>query len=699
MTADDVAPSPRIRAGLTTRADAVRLTSSSPFVVRSGSKWLVTHDVLVEGFADVGPEGVSHSIQVASFLSRTDARNFLQSLETDTDLSGRVRRESITGRYAVRVGSWSTQRGAQASIEGLMRQGYDALRLVAEPTSRKRPTSLILHPAGMRAIRSRQLSLLVLPAARGAWIEVDGDPYRGFIEIFVNSSNRLTVVNAANIEDYLRGVVPAELSPAVFPQLEAIKAQAVAARTYAVRHLGQYDAEGFDICTTPACQVYRGVGVEQPMSNEAVDATTGEVLVYDGELIDALYTSTCGGRTEDVQNVFSGDAQPYLVSRVCFVERPEIRLTADVERPLSWESAGAVVTGLVSEEEIRGIPIEESMTTSELSRWSARVMDRLGQTPCRTIDPGPEVVSAVGFAAAMSEALCWDGRLGFLLADWDMERLVPESEAENLSDKERRALGYWIQEQWLHPLAGGLRPGRPMSRREAMESLFRLIADRGEPVLFEATLAGARGDELFVEKGKEHEMLSLAAERYLFRRVGGRTVFAPALSLVPGDRFLYHEGDRGIDLMILRSHRMSFGSSSRFFRWTVRRTADELTRAVNAREALGKVQELRPMRYGKSGRVAELAIVGTDAAKTLKGLAIRRWLGVRENLFYIDRQVDESGKVSAWVFTGGGWGHGVGLCQVGAYGMAAAGHSYRDILTHYYSGTEILSSSRLVSDK
>jgi stage II sporulation protein D len=162
---------------------------------------------------------------------------------------------------------------------------------------------------------------------------------------------------------------------------------------------------------------------------------------------------------------------------------------------------------------------------------------------------------------------------------------------------------------------------------------------------------------------------------------------------------LYHKGVQGIDLIILLSYRMSFDRSSRYFRWTIRKTADELTRAVNGREALGRVVELRPMRYGKSGRVVELTIVGTDASKTLNGLAIRRWLGVRENLFYIDRQLDEDENVVAWVFTGGGWGHGVGLCQVGAYGMAAAGLSYRDILSHYYSGTNITASSQIISER
>ena len=104
---------------------------------------------------------------------------------------------------------------------------------------------------------------------------------------------------------------------------------------------------------------------------------------------------------------------------------------------------------------------------------------------------------------------------------------------------------------------------------------------------------------------------------------------------------------------------------------------------------MGDVVDLRPKRYGRSGRIVELEIVGTGDSLDLRGLEVRRALGIRENLFFIDRQRAPDGTVEGWVFTGRGWGHGVGMCQVGAYGMAAAGYGYRQILSHYYAGTEI----------
>ena len=102
-----------------------------------------------------------------------------------------------------------------------------------------------------------------------------------------------------------------------------------------------------------------------------------------------------------------------------------------------------------------------------------------------------------------------------------------------------------------------------------------------------------------------------------------------------------------------------------------------------------RATDLRPLRYGRSGRVAELEVVGTEGSTVLTGLGIRWGLGIRETLFFVDRQLGPDSQVTAWVFTGRGWGHGVGLCQVGAYGMAAAGHDYKEILAHYYPGTTI----------
>jgi peptidoglycan hydrolase-like amidase len=141
-------------------------------------------------------------------------------------------------------------------------------------------------------------------------------PYRGRIEVFTNLRGTLTVVNELGLEDYVRGVVANELSPGGYPAIEALKAQAIAARTYALKNRGQFMSQGFDLLPTTRSQVYRGLTSENPLSTRAVDETRGLVATYNGEPINALYTSTCGGRTEDSEKIFN-EAIPYLRAREC----------------------------------------------------------------------------------------------------------------------------------------------------------------------------------------------------------------------------------------------------------------------------------------------------------------------------------------------------------------------------------------------
>ena len=110
---------------------------------------------------------------------------------------------------------------------------------------------------------------------------------------------------------------------------------------------------------------------------------------------------------------------------------------------------------------------------------------------------------------------------------------------------------------------------------------------------------------------------------------------------------------------------------------------------MNRVKPIGRIVALEPLEFGASGRIVRLEIVGTEGSLELRGLRIRRLLGLAENLFRAEPRRDEAGAVTEWWFSGRGWGHGLGLCQAGAYGMAAAGAGYREILAHYYPGTEI----------
>jgi len=156
--------------------------------------------------------------------------------------------------------------------------------------------------------------ILVKSAERGGRIWVSGREYRGIIELRTNGKGMLTVVNELDIENYLRGVVPVEIGRLKPSQIDAVKAQAIAARTYALAHQGRRAALGFDIYGTVNDQVYRGHSVESSVADQAIAATHGMIATYKGKMIDTFYSSTCGGSTDNIHEGWKSSPVPYLSS-------------------------------------------------------------------------------------------------------------------------------------------------------------------------------------------------------------------------------------------------------------------------------------------------------------------------------------------------------------------------------------------------
>lgn len=130
-----------------------------------------------------------------------------------------------------------------------------------------------------------------------------GYKYFGAFQYYRVDGENIRVINMVSIEEYIKGLVPYEMGPE-WP-IEAIKAQACCARTYAMAKLGAHGSLGFDLCTSEHCQVYRGAGSANARTNQAVDETAGQYITYNGQLCETYYSSSDGGATEDVENVWS----------------------------------------------------------------------------------------------------------------------------------------------------------------------------------------------------------------------------------------------------------------------------------------------------------------------------------------------------------------------------------------------------------
>lgn len=141
----------------------------------------------------------------------------------------------------------------------------------------------------------------LMSGAGMTWASVDDKEFRGDLEILHNTAlNTLVPVNVLMLEEYLEGVISSEM-PIPFP-INALRAQAVLARTYALKHKGKHRAYGYDLCDTQNCQVYKGVSAESERGNASVESTMGEIMVYNKKPIEAVFSANCGGITQSAKD-------------------------------------------------------------------------------------------------------------------------------------------------------------------------------------------------------------------------------------------------------------------------------------------------------------------------------------------------------------------------------------------------------------
>jgi stage II sporulation protein D len=220
------------------------------------------------------------------------------------------------------------------------------------------------------------------------------------------------------------------------------------------------------------------------------------------------------------------------------------------------------------------------------------------------------------------------------------------------------------------------------------------IADRYQSLpVRKGSFRGLNEGSIRIVNRSRSEVLPLAKRLYLYRSYRGRSYLSPRLPLAVGDEVIYHVDSSGaVDLILLESlgRGVADDRSSSYYQWEARYTRQELEDLIAKRVDVGRLADVTITRRGVSGRVTQVKISGSRGTFTLSGFKIRTALGIRENLFTMEKQIDPGGGVRSFNFAGKGWGHGVGLCQVGGYGMALRGATFDQILRHYYSGIDLI---------
>jgi len=812
---------PVIRVALMTDVTSVSISSSNDLIVhrqeeKDGDGKKIGGSLRAELRQRAAPSSESvYRVQVATTSESRRARTLSDELKKHFFEPVTTSFDEGKKDYSVLIGKFESRGEAAGLVKRLRSAGYDEPRVVADPLTssesaadtnaraakyKAQPsyavraakannnvTQIVVLSADKSTVSSSN-ELVVAPAAIGkperlesaksrdhaetiaptSSVRVDGKDYRGEIHLVLNPRGRINVVNSVALEEYLRGVVPVELSPGHFPEIEALKAQAVAARSYALARMGRHSGDGFDLVDDTRAQVYGGLSVERELTNRAVDETRGVVAMFpnaDGKLvpIEAMYTANCGGRTENNEEVFGGTALPYLRGVSCSpdarsLDAHELTTRRNVEtltggegRSIAREVGVLSVLGFALPRRPAGQYLRNATDQGELRSW----LDVLAQfsqkeKPKLSLD----ITRLSDFMRAVAVSVYGEGRASTLLAPADVDYVLTGLPVQQLPRDARAEVALLLRDGILH-LPGGVIDWRAtVTRGQALEILARAVSSRVQPSniksqtsLFSADIAaGAQKGRLIIAKapasnseaavrksGSRYETtntsnrvtrpvqdksrdvnparstasdaasrtkdddnpsaLEIAEDAWLFRKLGDASYAVDRLSLAGGERVTYHLNKDGQVDFLEASVSDRGAASDRFTniaQWQERVGISDLQqRLAAARINVGKIENIEPVAFSSSSRVTEVEITGDKGQARIRRPQIRSVLGVKEYLFVVDRETDEQGRLGAFVFTGRGWGHGVGMCQVGAYGLAKEGYSFSAILQKYYSGIKL----------
>jgi stage II sporulation protein D len=725
---------PTIRVALATNARSGTISTTGKLMNASGPS--STFTALNTGRIRVEPRLLSplpsfrtaetYTIKIEGVASRVEAEQKARELTDAFDEDSKVTYDDESSAWGLIIKK-NSRAEADELVARLNEAGYDAslvipaistiskqgpsqpapgenIRLISRTSTPSR--EVVALTGGSQSLFSSSAPVLLASEdERTAPVRFNDRPYRGRLEVFANTRGTLTVVNVVGIEDYVRGVVANELSPGGYPALEALKAQAIAARTYALRNRGQFMAQGFDLLPTTRSQVYRGLSSEHPLSSRAVDETRGIVATHNGETINALYTSTCGGRTENSENIFNQPV-PYLRSRECSIETqnslssfalqssrdlPELREERNV--PLAREIALLTLQNFsLSRSKPSDSWLSDEAPVNEVRGWLASVARLTRQlAPAVTEDvnrPGP-------FATALNISLYGESRADTLLNSADVEYFLAIRDAADVPAINRADVAALVKDGYLsvHPDAT-LRPREPLSRARVLHTIARSLEARGLFQLQKGTARPASQGNLVLRpsRGKE-QTLKVSPDTFLFRQIGDGLYPVRSVIVVGGEPVVFHLSATGeVDYLEVRPAPNGAAAErfSPFTNWSTELSLGQVQgRLARAARGIGPIRDLRVFARGPSRRAIDLEIVGSQGVAHVRGGRIRSALGLREQLFVIERKFDQEGRVIGFTFAGRGWGHGVGMCQVGAYGLARQGWNHEKILKAYYTGIEL----------
>ena len=585
--------------------------------------------------------------------------------------------------WKVLTGHFEKAEDTEEILQKLSGSGFTELWVSSEHRPGKPRKGRALYAVTERYERRALPSGGVLFRSNNGLVQLFGKGrYRGTVEIYSNGEGRLTVVNQVALEDYVRGVVPKEMGANEYPNVEALKAQAVAARTYVVANRGKRKNEGFDLLDTPLDQVYGGRDGEQPLADRAVAETAGLIATYNGAPIQALFTADSGGATVDNSYVFGGP-QPYLKGVSNYPDKPQtltFKGALDPGADQSWlnlELLRLAAFGIILPDVLTAEKMEQPLRYNDLSEPMARLSQRLGL-------PAPErsVAKDLQLYLWMAKTLGFDRVVEGMERSQDADYFV----GPVVSKPADRPLATFLARRGIVTTA--MWNGQP-TLRDGLTALSRMWQELESPELAEGTLL-RDGTVRRKVIGAVPEPLPLASFLFLSEEsVGGQLRLISEARIQVGDRVKWMPREGGSRLLIRRldPDGAAWDRYNPTAHWKLELKDSDLLAKVKSRVGVSGIRALE-LEHNEHGRVLKLTVRDTrGVGHEFTGMRIRALLGLKDNVFrYL---TVGTGDQKRWIFYGRGWGHAVGMDQTGAYGMALEGYTFDQILKRYYRGIEI----------
>ena len=360
--------------------------------------------------------------------------------------------------------------------------------------------------------------------------------------------------------------------------------------------------------------------------------------------------------------------------------------------PLARDIAMLTLQSFTSLRKVSDSWLKDDAELDEVRSWLTSVA-RLAHQVAPAV--AEDVIRPPAFATALSTAVFGESRGGTLLNNADVEYFLAVRDANDIPPANRADVAMLIRDGYLSILPDAtLHPREPLSRARALHSIARILEARNLLQLQKGTARPTADDSLVLRSTKGKDLpVKVESDVFLFRQIGETTYPVRSVAMVGGEPVVFHVSAAGeVDYLEVRPAPNGAAADrfSPFTNWTVELSLGQAqARLGRFAGGIGSLVDLRVVARGRSRRAIDLEVVGTNGTRQVLGGRIRSALGLREQLFVIEHKYNDSGQITGFTFLGRGWGHGVGMCQVGAYGLAKQGFTYDQILKAYYTGIEL----------